>query len=81
MNRVVVPAHQATQRGGIGSLESVLGLLKSLKIRAKAFLLLSELAPPSALHALPSAKKPVWQPPFPLSSFLSLAGRDFAYIS
>jgi hypothetical protein len=32
-NRVVVPARQATQRGGIGSLESILGLLKSLKIR------------------------------------------------
>jgi hypothetical protein len=28
------PAHQATQPGGIGSLESILGLLKSLKIRA-----------------------------------------------
>jgi hypothetical protein len=34
MNRVVVPARQATQPGGIGSLESILGLLKSLKIRA-----------------------------------------------
>ncbi len=33
-NRVVVPASQATQPGGIGSLESILGLLKSLKIRA-----------------------------------------------
>ncbi len=30
-NRVVVPAHQATQPGGIGSLELILGLLKSLK--------------------------------------------------
>jgi len=29
-----VPARQATQPGGIGSLESILGLLKSLKIRA-----------------------------------------------
>jgi hypothetical protein len=28
-NRVVVPARQATQPGGIGSLESILGLLKS----------------------------------------------------
>jgi hypothetical protein len=32
--RVVVPVRQATQPGGIGSLESILGLLKSLKIRA-----------------------------------------------
>ncbi len=31
MNRVVVPARQATQPGGIGSLESILRLLKSLK--------------------------------------------------
>jgi hypothetical protein len=31
MNRVVVPARQATQPGGIGSLESFLVLLKSLK--------------------------------------------------
>jgi hypothetical protein len=29
-----VPARQATQHGGIGSLESILGVLKSLKIRA-----------------------------------------------
>jgi hypothetical protein len=34
MNKVVLPARQATQPGGIGSLESILGLLKSLKIRA-----------------------------------------------
>jgi hypothetical protein len=34
MNWVVIPARQATQPGGIGSLESILGLLKSLKIRA-----------------------------------------------
>jgi hypothetical protein len=33
-NRVVVPARQATQPGGIGSLESALRLLKSLKSRA-----------------------------------------------
>jgi hypothetical protein len=33
-NRVAVPARQATKPGGIGSLESILGLLKSLKIRA-----------------------------------------------
>jgi len=33
-NRVIVPARQATQPGGIGSLESILGLLKSLKIWA-----------------------------------------------
>jgi hypothetical protein len=31
----VVPARQATQLGGIGSLESILGLLESLKIRAQ----------------------------------------------
>ncbi len=30
-NRVVVLAHQATKTGGISSLESILGLLKSLK--------------------------------------------------
>ncbi len=28
-----VPARQATQPGGVGSLEAILGLLKSLKIR------------------------------------------------
>ncbi len=33
-NRVVVPARQATQPGGFGSLESILGLLNSFKIRA-----------------------------------------------
>jgi hypothetical protein len=32
---VVVPARQATKAGGIDSLESILGLLKSLKIRAR----------------------------------------------
>jgi hypothetical protein len=32
--RVVVPARQASQQGGIVSLESILGLLKSLKIWA-----------------------------------------------
>jgi hypothetical protein len=32
---VVIPAHQATQPGGIGSLESILGLLKILNIRAQ----------------------------------------------
>ncbi len=35
---VVVPARQATQPGGIGSLESILGLFRSLKIRALDFL-------------------------------------------
>jgi hypothetical protein len=35
MNRVVVPARHATQPGRIGSLESILALLKSLKIRAR----------------------------------------------
>jgi hypothetical protein len=34
-NRVVAPARQATQPDGIGSLESIIGLLKSLKIRDK----------------------------------------------
>ncbi len=34
-NRVFVPARQATQPGGIGSLKAILGLLKSLKIRAQ----------------------------------------------
>ncbi len=35
-NRVVIPARQAKQPGGIGSLESILGLLiKRLKIRAR----------------------------------------------
>jgi hypothetical protein len=33
-NRVTVPARQATFAGGIGSLESIPGLHKSLKIRA-----------------------------------------------
>jgi hypothetical protein len=32
--KIPAPARQATQPGGIGSLESILGLLKSLKIRA-----------------------------------------------
>ncbi len=34
-NRVIVPARQATQAGGIHSLESIPGLHKRLKIRAK----------------------------------------------
>jgi hypothetical protein len=34
LERVVVPARQDTQPGGVGSLESILGLLKSLKILA-----------------------------------------------
>ncbi len=42
-NRVVVPARQATQPGGIDSLESTLGLHKEFKIRA--------LELNSALHA------------------------------
>jgi hypothetical protein len=33
-NKVVVSARQAPQSGGIGSLEPILGLLKSLKNRA-----------------------------------------------
>jgi hypothetical protein len=32
---VVVPARKATQPGAIGSLKSILGLLKSLKIRSR----------------------------------------------
>jgi hypothetical protein len=34
---VVVPARQATQPGGIGSLESIPGPLKSLKYRLRQF--------------------------------------------
>jgi hypothetical protein len=34
-NRVVVPARQAAQAYGTGTLESILGLLKSLKFRAR----------------------------------------------
>jgi hypothetical protein len=37
-NKVVVPGRQATQPGGIDSLESILGLLKSLKIRDQRYL-------------------------------------------
>ncbi len=36
-NRVVVLARQATQPGGTGSLESILGLLKSLKFGLRAW--------------------------------------------
>jgi hypothetical protein len=36
--RVVIPASQATQPAGIASWESILGLLKSLKIRAQCTL-------------------------------------------
>jgi hypothetical protein len=39
-NRVVVPASQATKAGGIDPLELILGLLKSLKIRALTTLFL-----------------------------------------
>jgi hypothetical protein len=35
VNMVAEPAHQTTQHCGIGFLESILGLLKSLKIRAQ----------------------------------------------
>ncbi len=35
MNRVVEPARQATQPGGIGSQGVILGLLESLKILAQ----------------------------------------------
>jgi hypothetical protein len=34
MNRVIVPAHQATWAGGLYSLDRFKGLLKNLKIRA-----------------------------------------------
>jgi hypothetical protein len=37
-DRVVIPAHQATQPAGIASKESILGLLNSLKIRAQCTL-------------------------------------------
>jgi hypothetical protein len=37
MDKIVVPARQATQAGGIGSFESIIGLLKSLKIRPQFF--------------------------------------------
>jgi hypothetical protein len=35
MNRVVIPARKAIQPGGVGSLESILGLLKGLQIWAQ----------------------------------------------
>ncbi len=38
MNRVVVPTRQATYADGIDSLESILGLIKSLKIRDQRLL-------------------------------------------
>jgi hypothetical protein len=41
-NRVVVPARKATQPGRISSLESILGLLKGLKIRAQESQLICE---------------------------------------
>jgi hypothetical protein len=37
MNRVVVPGRQATQTGEIDSLESIFGLLKSLKNRTRVW--------------------------------------------
>ncbi len=39
--RVVVPARQATKAGGVDSLESIPGLLKSLKIPSQARQVLS----------------------------------------
>ncbi len=39
-NRVVIPARQATSAGGINSLESISGFLKSLKIPAQYLILL-----------------------------------------
>jgi hypothetical protein len=46
MNRVAVPARQATQPGGIGSWESIRGLLKSLIIRGSFFPSCNMLPPP-----------------------------------
>jgi hypothetical protein len=40
-NWIAVPARQATQPSGIGSLESILGLLKSFKIRAQNYIKLA----------------------------------------
>ncbi len=51
MNRVVVPARQATQAGRIDSLELILGLLKTFKIRPLA--MCSEKRRKMALYPLP----------------------------
>jgi hypothetical protein len=52
-NRVFIPSRQATQAGEIGSLESILVLLKSLKIRAlQSWRLFSLPAPHTSLSCL-----------------------------
>ena len=58
MNRVVVPARQSTQASRIDSLELILGLLESIKIRALA--VRSEKRRKMALSPLPSR---VWLRP------------------
>ncbi len=59
-NRVVVLARQATKPGGIGSLESILGLLKSLKIRAQIpFLVAQESNPSLVAKSIPGPLKRV----------------------
>ncbi len=63
-------------------MESVLGLLKSLKIRALAFFLMSELAPPPhPLHSLPSANKASMATSLYLSSLLCLAGKTLPVLA
>ncbi len=56
MNRVVVPARQATQPGGIDSPESILELLKSLKIRAQDLIIFPQAG--GFRHSLPVPHKP-----------------------
>jgi hypothetical protein len=47
---VVVPARQATYAGGIDSFESILALLKSLKIRALESFCLLDMSSTSHFH-------------------------------
>jgi hypothetical protein len=47
-NRVVVPACQATQVGAIGSLQSILGLHKRLKIRDQESATIIVIIPPAS---------------------------------
>ncbi len=47
---VVVPARQATYAGGIDSFESILALLKSLKIRALENFCLLDMSSTSHFH-------------------------------
>ncbi len=58
--RDVVHTSQATQPGGIGSLESILGLLQSLKIRAQASLQIRESESMKFLYLLKNHT--VWKP-------------------